>query len=66
MAPEAVSGGRRAYVATSLSTPVQGPAGGYCEIPADEVLEVVRLVFAWMLVNGLLLAPEWIAAALTP
>jgi hypothetical protein len=27
---------------------------------------VVRLVSAWMLVNGLLLAPEWIAAALIP
>ena len=27
---------------------------------------MVRLVSAWMLVNGLLLAPEWIAAALTP
>jgi hypothetical protein len=27
---------------------------------------VVRLVSAWIVVNGLLLAPEWIAASLTP
>jgi hypothetical protein len=50
----------------SVPEPVQGLAGKKraCGTPADEVFTIlIRLVAAWVLVNGLFMAPLWVSAA---